>query len=40
MSPGIGQIPVEPIRTGNRTIRYGIYKIIIYIWNKEKLPEE
>jgi len=26
--------------TGGRAIRYEIHKFIIYIWNKEELPEE
>jgi mannosyltransferase OCH1-like enzyme len=39
-SLGIDQIPAELIKAVNRTIRYEIYKLIIYIWNKEELPEE
>jgi hypothetical protein len=38
-SPGIDQIPVELIKAGGRTIRCEIHKLIISIWNKEKLPE-
>jgi hypothetical protein len=39
-SPGIDRIPAELIKAGSRTIRYGIHKLIIAIWNKEELPEE
>jgi hypothetical protein len=39
-SPGIDQIPTELIKTGGRTIRCAIHKLIISIWNKEELPEE
>jgi hypothetical protein len=39
-SLGIDQIPAELIKAVGRTIRYEIYKLIIYIWNKEELPEE
>jgi hypothetical protein len=39
-SPGIDQIPEELIKTGGRTIRCAIHKLIISIWNKEELPEE
>ena len=39
-SQGIDQIPAEMIKAGCRTIRYEIHKLIISIWNKEKLPEE
>ena len=39
-SPGIHQIPAELIKEGGRTIRYQIHKLIVYIWNKEELPEE
>ena len=39
-SPGIGQIPAELIKEGGRTIRYQIHKLIVSIWNKEKLPKE
>jgi len=28
------------IKTGGRTIRYEIHKLIISFWNKEELPEE
>jgi hypothetical protein len=34
-SPDIDQIPAELIKAGGITIRYGIYKLIISIWNKE-----
>jgi len=39
-SSGTVQIQAELIKLGGRTIRYGIYKLIISIWNKEQLPEE
>jgi len=39
-SPGIDQIPAELIKAGGRTIYLEIYKLIISIWKKEKLPEE
>jgi hypothetical protein len=39
-SPGIDQIPAEFIQAGGGTIRYDIHKLIISIWNKEKLPEK
>jgi len=39
-SPGIDQIPAEMIKAGGRTIYLEIHKLIIYIWKKEKLPEE
>jgi len=39
-SPGIDQIPAELIKAGGRTIYLEIYKFIISIWKKEKLPEE
>ena len=37
---GIDQILAELIKAGGRTICSEIYKRIISIWNKEKLPEE
>jgi hypothetical protein len=39
-SPGTDQIPAELIKAGGRIIRSEIHKLIISIWNKEKLPEE
>jgi hypothetical protein len=39
-SPGIDQIPAELIKTGGRKFYPEIYKLIISIWKKEKLPEE
>ena len=39
-SPGTDQIPAEEIKAGGRTIHYEIHILIIYIWNKEELPEE
>jgi len=38
-SPGIDQIPAELIFGRGRAICYEIQKLIISIWNKEKLPE-
>jgi hypothetical protein len=37
---GIEQIPAELIKAGGRTIHYEVYKLIIYICNKEELLEE
>jgi mannosyltransferase OCH1-like enzyme len=28
------------LKAGERTIHYKIHKLIIFIWNKEELPEE
>ena len=39
-SPGIDQMPAELIKSGGRTIRWEIHKLIISIWYKEDLPEE
>ena len=39
-SPGTVQIPTEPNKSGNRTNRSDIHKLINAIWNKEDLPEE
>jgi hypothetical protein len=39
-SPGTDQIPAELIKAGGRTIHCAIQKLIISIWNKQKLPEE
>jgi hypothetical protein len=39
-SPGIHQIPAELIKAGGRIIRSEIHKLIIFVWNKEGLPEE
>ena len=38
-SPGTYQIPAKLIKAGGGTIRCEIHKLIISIWNKEKLPE-
>ena len=38
-SPGIDQILAELIKAGGTTIRSEIHKLIITIWNKEKLLE-
>jgi hypothetical protein len=40
ISPGGDQIPAELMKAGSRTICFEIHKLIISIWNKEKLPEE
>ena len=40
ISPGLYQIPAEMIKSGSKTIRFVIHKLIISIWNKEELPEE
>ena len=39
-SPGTDQIPTELMKAGGKTIRCEIHKLIIFIWNKEELPEE
>jgi len=39
-SPGTDQIPAERIKAGGRTICLEIHKLIIFVWKKEKLPEE
>jgi hypothetical protein len=39
-SPGIIQIPTELNKSGIRTIRSGIHKLINSIWNKEELSEQ
>jgi len=39
-SLGIDQISAELINTGCRTVCSELHKLIISIWNKEKLPEE
>ena len=39
-SPGTDQIPTELIKARCRTIRSEIHKLIISIWNKEKLSEK
>jgi hypothetical protein len=39
-SPGSDQIPAEFIKAEGKTICCEIHKLIICIWNKEKLPEE
>ena len=39
-SPDIDQIPTELIKAGGRAIYLEIHKLIIFIWKKEKLPEE
>ena len=39
-SPGIDQILAELIKAGGSIIRREIYKLIISIWKKERMPEE
>ena len=40
-SPAIDQIPAELIKEGgSRTVRSEIHKLINFIWNKDKLPQE
>ena len=39
-SPGIGQIPIELIKSGCRIFRSEIHKLINSIRNKGELPEE
>jgi hypothetical protein len=39
-SPGFDEIPAELIKAGGVTFRCAIHKLIIFIWNKEELPEE
>jgi hypothetical protein len=39
-SPGTDQIPAELIKAEGRKFRGEIHRLIISIWNKEKLPEE
>jgi hypothetical protein len=39
-SPGIHQIPAELIKAGGRTVRSQIHKLVNFIKNKDKLPEE
>jgi hypothetical protein len=38
-SPGVDQIPPEPIRAGRKTLRLEIGKRVKLIWNKE-LPDQ
>jgi hypothetical protein len=38
-SPDFDQIQTELTKTGGRTIRCGIHKLIISIWNREELSE-
>jgi hypothetical protein len=38
--PGTDHIPAEIIQAGSKTLRSEIYKLINYIWNKEKLPQQ
>jgi hypothetical protein len=39
-SPDTDQTPAELIKATGRTIYYEIHKLIIFIWNKEKLSEK
>ena len=38
-STGIDQTPAELFEAGGKTIRCEIHELIIFIWNKEELPE-
>jgi hypothetical protein len=39
-APGIDKIPVELIRIGGTELHTRIYKLIIKLWEEEKMPEE
>ena len=39
-SPGIVQIPAELIKSGGRTIRSEIHKLINFAWSEKEWPEE
>jgi hypothetical protein len=39
-SPGSSQIPAELILAGGAILRSKIHKLINFIWNKEKLPDQ
>jgi hypothetical protein len=39
-SPGSDQIPAELIQAGGEILRSKIHKLISYIWNREKLPDQ
>jgi hypothetical protein len=39
-SPGSDQIPAELIQAGGKIFCSKIHKLINYIWNKEKLPDQ
>jgi hypothetical protein len=39
-SPGTDQIPAELIKAGGSKICSEIHKLIISIWNRQKLPEQ
>jgi hypothetical protein len=39
-APGVDRIPAELIQTGSKTLRSEIHKLINYIWNMKKLPQE
>jgi len=39
-SPGIDPIPGDLIKAGGKTICSEIHSLFIYIWSKDKLPEE
>jgi len=38
--PVIDQIPAELLKSGGTTIYCEIHKLIVSLWNREKLPEE
>jgi hypothetical protein len=39
-SPGMDQIPAEPTKSGGRTIRSEIHKLINSVWSEEEWPEK
>jgi hypothetical protein len=39
-SPGVDQIPAEPIHAGGETLLSEIHKLIKLIRNKEELPDQ
>jgi len=39
-APGVDLIPAELIKSGGRTLRCEIHKLINSVWNKEGFPEE
>jgi hypothetical protein len=39
-SPGVDQIPVEPIQAEGKKLHSEIHKLIKLIWNREELPHQ
>jgi hypothetical protein len=39
-SPGTDQIPAGSIKAGGKTLYSEIHRLICYIWNKDKLPQQ